>query len=387
METRESRKKLGQGKPGFGVMYHLTGCDLATWKRDFDALAEARFRRVVLWEVNNDLERAGRALAECRTRGLRGYYVAWSPFMEARLKPWTGNRRKPDPRMFCVGMDGNTLGVCNPYLRRVRRSVLVPYLKRIARALRGQVGLSGYFIDDTLDFGEIISYTAEDAKAFRRFLKHKYGSLEFLNESWEERHRNWSEVLPPRIMLPWKTAWRRTWMDWCEARQSWWLEWADDVLAALKTGNKPEVILGDDQYSLRFDNDSTGGFTPEMVRKFDSFSFDYTAGCARRLFAVSNIDRDIAMAGDLAGGLPLTVFLPAAAMPDQPFPAARDIIAWSERCLENGVQGIDYYIYRAWPENYAFRNCLANHPRVFKELADFVRATGAASSPKEPEGR
>jgi hypothetical protein len=269
--------------------------------------------------------------------------------------------------------------VSNPFLQRVRRRVLVPYLKWIAGALGGQEGLSGYFIDDTLDFGDTISYTAEDAKAFRGFLRRKYESLQLLNESWETRHRSWCEILPPRIVLAWRTAWRRTWADWCEARQSWWLEWADDVLAALKGNGSVEVILGDDQYSLRFDNDSTGGFTPEMVRKFDSFSFDYTAGCARRLDAgMGNIDRDIAMARDLSGERPLTVFLPAATESDKPFPTARTLIAWSERCLQNRVQGLDYYIYRAWPENYAFKNCLANHPRVFRELAAFVRFSGSA---------
>jgi hypothetical protein len=174
-------------------------------------------------------------------------------------------------------------------------------------------------------------------------------------------------------MMPWREAWRRWWDDWCEARQSWWLEWTDDVLAEMPQREGFERILGDDWYSLRFGRDVAGGFTPEMAARFDSFSFDYTQGVHYLDAGMTNIDRDVAMARDLAGDRKLTVFLKAASAADQPFPAMPEVIAQSRRCLADGVAGIDYYIYRAWPENYAFKNCLANHPAAFGELSAFVR--------------
>ena len=285
----------------------------------------------------------------------------------------------PYAKYRCVGIDGQTLKFHNPFHAGFRREVLRPHLRRVVEGLAKHPALGGYFLDDVLDAESIISYTDHDAQQFRAFVLDKYGHVELVAQAWGRDLRDWRDVTPPRIMLPWRETWRRWWDDWCAARQRWWLDWTDDVLAEVPARPGLERILGGHWYSLRFGRNITGGFTPEMAAKFDAFSFDYTRGVDYLDPAMTNIDRDVAMARDLAGPKKLTVFLKAASSAEQPFPNMRDVIAQSQRCLKAGVAGIDYYIYRAWPKNYAFKNCLANHPQAFKELASFVR--GATSRP------
>jgi hypothetical protein len=181
-------------------------------------------------------------------------------------------------------------------------------------------------------------------------------------------------VTPPRDTRPWNPCWRRAWQNWIEARQSWWLDWADDVRAAMNPDPEHELILGDDWYSVRYGHDVAGGFTPEFVRRFDAFSYDYTHGVHYLDPGMTNLDRDWAAVRELAGGRKATIFLKAAAKTGEPFPDAKWTLAHSERCLRNGVDGIDYYIYRAWKGNYAYRNGLADNPKVFREIAAFARA-------------
>lgn len=355
--------------PQFGVMYHLTGSGQDVWRKDFDALADGGFQRLVLWQIDNSVTVLRTALDLCAQRSLRGYPLIWNPVLFAKQHSEPGD---PALKYRAVGIDGQTLDYHNPFHAGFRREVLRPYLREAVRGTLDHRALGGYFLDDVLDAPAIISYTDYDAEQFRAFVLNKYGHVELVAKAWGRQVRQWSDVKPPRIMLPWREGWRRWWDDWCEARARWWLDWADDTLAEMPARAGIERILGDDWYSLRFGRNTCGGFTPEMVAKFDALSFDYTRGVDFLDAAVANIDRDVAMVRDLAGEKKLTVFLKAASAADQPFPKMRDVIAQSERCLKAGA-GIDYYIYRAAPENYAHKNCLANHPQAFKELASFVR--------------
>ncbi len=355
-------------------MYHITGGP-ELWRRDFAALARAGFARVVLADPRADLARVRAVLDVAAQFPLRAYWVAFNPmFLAEQMR----ERRDPMRRFLCVGIDGQTLDFYNPYSPACRRAVLQPYLAETAKALGDHPALAGYFLDDCMDASSIISYTGEDQSRFRSYIRQRYDRLDVLSRRWGIKLRTWHDVSPPRITLTWRPAWRRWWQDWCEARQSWWLQWADDVLAAVRGRGRLECILGDDWYSLRFGQDVTGGFTPAMVRKFDSFSFDYTAGALFLDRKMSNLDRDVLMARDLAERAPVTVFLRAAAAEKEPFPTARSLIEQSRRCFKAGAAGIDLYIYRAWEGNYAYRQCLANHLRVFREFSAFVRSLGAA---------
>ena len=368
-----------QWAPQFGVMYHLTGSGPDVWRRDFDALAAGGFHRLVLWEVDNALDPLVSALDLCAERGLRGCCLPWQPALFA-------NRLAASPEPYehykCVGIDGQTLAFYNAMDGGFRREVMRPYLARVVGAIGSHPGLGGYFLDDVLDAESMISYTPLDFDRFRAFVRAKYADrLDAVARAWERTNLNdLSDVTPPRITLPWRAGWRRWWDDWCEARQCWWVEWADDVLAEMPARHGVERVLGDDWYSLRYGRDVAGGFTPDLATRFDAFSFDYTHGVDFLDAGMTNIDRDVAMARDLvAGQRPVTVFLKAASVADRPFPQMRDVIAQSQRCLAAGAAGIDYYIYRAWPQNYAFKNCLANHPAAFAELSAYVRSASRLS--------
>lgn len=363
----------------FGVMYHLTGSTPDVWRRDFDALASGGFTRLVLWELDNDIDMLRTSLDLCAERALRCACLPWNPILFAQQHD---DRRDPSFKYRCVSIDGQTSIYLNPFHAEFRKQVLRPYLKKVVSATIDHRALGGYFLDDVLDTDSIVSYTPFDHEFFRRFLMDRYGHLELVSQAWGQELKKWEDVAPPRVMLPWRQGWRRWWEDWCDARQRGWLDWADDVLAEMPPRPGLERILGDDLYSLRNGRDLVGGFSPEMARRFDAFSFDYTRGVDFLDPAMTNIDRDIAMARDLCGAKKLTVFLKAASADAQPFPNMRDVIAQSERCLAAGASGIDYYVYRAWPKNYAFKNCLANHPEAFKELVGFVRGNGSGH-PKE----
>ena len=356
--------------PQFGVMYHLTGSTPDVWRNDFDALAAGGFHRLVLWDANNNVDILRTALDLCGERSLRGYSLIWNPALFAKQHSKPGD---PFLKYQCVGIDGQTVDYHNPFHAGFRHEALRPYLRQAIQGTINHRALGGYFLDDVLDAPSIISYTDHDAEQFRAFVLDKYGHVELVAKAWGRDLRDWRDVTPPRIMLPWREGWRRWWDDWCEARQRWWVDWTDDVLAEMPERAGQERILGDDWFSLRSGRNIVGGFTPELAAKFDAFSFDYTRGVDFLDPAMTNIDRDIVMARDLVGPKKLTVFLKAASAADQPFPNMRDVIAQSERCIKARVVGIDYYIYRASPDNYAFKNCLANHPQAFNELASFVR--------------
>jgi hypothetical protein len=133
-------------------------------------------------------------------------------------------------------------------------------------------------------------------------------------------------------------------------------------------------VLGDDWFSLRYGHDVAGGYTPEMAARFDSFSFDYTAALDYLDAEMTNIDRDMAMARDLVGDMPIWAFLKAAAEESQLFPAATDVIAHSQRMIDNGAQVVCYYVYRACPGNYAEKQCLGNHPAAFRALSQWIQS-------------
>jgi len=352
----------------FGFMYHTAGSSARTWDADFRAISGGGFKHLVLWDKGNRFDSIVEALDLCEKHALRVHYLVNPRYLAQQFRAQKYLRHR------CIGIDGGTSPYFNPFDRQTRKAVFGPHLESIMAHLGSHKALTGVFLDDTLDFDSIVSYSESDTRRFRGFLEHKYGRISRLNRSWNANYRAWNDVRPPRIMLPWRKAWIRAWNDWCEARQQWWIEWAQDTISVVRrTQNKPtEIVLGDDWYSLRFGRDVAGGFTPRMVSLFDSFSFDYTAGLDYLDRQMTNIDRDIAMARDLAGNKGLSVFLRTASKPGRPFPTAKTIITQTRRVLCSRVNRVYYYVYRAAPGNYAEKNCLANHPAIFKKLSDFV---------------
>ena len=355
----------------FGFMYHTAGSNPRTWDDDFRTISAGGFKHLVLWDKENRFNSVLKALDLCEKHALRVHYLVNPRYLAQQFRGPKYLRHR------CMGIDGALSPYFNPLDRQTRKAVFVPYMEAIAAHLGPHKAFSGVFLDDTLDFESIVSYSESDACRFREFLRHRYGRIARLNRRWNTNHRAWGDVLPPRIMLPWRKAWIRMWDDWCEARQQWWIEWSRDMISAVRrTESKPtEIVLGDDWYSLRFGRDVAGGFTPRMVSLFDSFSFDYTAGLDYLDTRMTNIDRDMTMAKDLSGDKPLFVFLKTASKPGRPFPGAKTVIAQTRRVLRNQADRIYYYVYRAAPGNYAEENCLANRPDVFRRLSAFIRRT------------
>lgn len=357
-------------KVKFGVMYHTTRFSPEVWDKDFKKLSEAGFEKIVLWDEGSVFKNILEALYLCGKYSLKVYYCVFNPMYFAEQFP-----ARKYKRYKCIGIDGAVSELYNPFNKQGRKRLLLPYLKNIVENIGHHEMLAGYFIDDTLDFDSIISYTGYDAVNFRKFLKTKYENIGRLNKHWRENCKKWAEIFPPRIMLTWRSAWRRMWDDWCEARQDWWVEWAQDVISVIRENEskRNEIVLGDDWYSLRFGRDVAGGFTPKIVGLFDSFSFDYTAGLDYLDGKMTNIDRDIAMVRDLAGRKKIYMFLKTASKHDKPFPKAEEIIAQTKRAIQNNVDEVYYYVYRTVPGNYAEKNCLSRYPKVLDKLSKFMK--------------
>jgi len=356
--------------PQFGVMYHLTGFTADTWRGDFDALAAGGFHRLALWSLDNDAEVLSEALDLCEERSLQGCVVLFNPMAMAS---WWRQRGQEHPQHKCIGIDGQTLDFYNPFDPVAREEVLKPYLMHATYGIQNHPALSGWFIDDTLDAESMISYTPGDSERFRSYLQTRYENLDEVGRAWNQPLQSWDDIVAPRMVLPWSDDWQKMWDDWCKARQQWLIEWSKDVLSWLRSTGSAACILGDDWYSVRYGRDVAGGFTPKMARMFDSFSFDYTHAVHFLDTQMTNINRDIEMTRDLVGEMFTTMFLKAASAEDEPVPDMKQVIKQSELALKAGIDGLDYYIYRANPSNYAFKNCLANHPNAFRELSAFVR--------------
>ncbi len=76
-------------------------------------------------------------------------------------------------------------------------------VRKMAESVKGYENVIGWQIDNELNCGLELSYAEADAKAFRKWLKNKYGSLKALNKAWGNvfwslEFTEWKQISVPK---------------------------------------------------------------------------------------------------------------------------------------------------------------------------------------------
>lgn len=132
------------------------------------------------------------------------------------------------------------------------------FLEEFINQTRDFPNVIGYMIsaggEQDSSFPEVLGTTDESAwrkspsclADFRNFLRRKYGNnLQELRRPWGDPNVTFQNALPPHRLS--EDDYRRSWLDWCEFANSWWVqfaEWAGSIVKKLAPGKLFQVRFG-----------------------------------------------------------------------------------------------------------------------------------------------
>ncbi len=215
----------------FGTQY-LRGASPARseWERDFDTIAALGFNTVRVWlvwgylepkEGEIDFESIETLLALAEKKSLRIIFL----FHLHAIPEWAAARYR---QYWYVGQDGRPFepsarantpsggwpGLCpdHPEVQAMEERFLSEVTRRIGdRAFAFEpINEPHLWVDFTRQEG-IFCYCDASRRAFRDYLKSKYGSLDALGDAWGKRFDCWESVRPP--------TWRFGFGDWVDFRE------------------------------------------------------------------------------------------------------------------------------------------------------------------------
>jgi len=119
-------------------------------------------------------------------------------------------------------------------------------------------------LEPMFDFrGELLCYCEHSRKAFRTWLKDKYGTIDKLNAVWFRKHADWEEIQPPPRF--------GTWTDMLDWRLFWIANLASYLrirVSAARLGAPKKIIQTHVAYSATIGNKMTGGLANELGDEF-----------------------------------------------------------------------------------------------------------------------
>lgn len=241
------------------------------------------------------LDRAIATLADAGLRIMLGTPTATPPAWLTAAHPDVlpvgadGQLRQPGSRRhYCATSE--------LYWRATQRVV-----SRMAERYGRHPAVIGWQIDNELGCHDTVRcYCARCAYGFTRWLEHRYGTLEALNEAWgtvfwSQRYAEWPEILPPRGLV--YDANPGHWLDWCRyssQNQAEYLAFQAGILRELAPGQwlTHNLMGGFDELDhaklvepldmVGWDNYMPPGVTPTHV----AMAHDRMRGLLRRPFWV-----------------------------------------------------------------------------------------------------
>jgi len=221
-----------RSKRELGVWYWLDAGPQEEWEEDVKEMRYLEYDYVVASKMDLITNRNEEGIEEfintCYKNGLSVYLCIWSGML---MYPFIGGRINQQ-----VDEKGNRRDYYNLWNERWRKNFYKKYLQDIVSKYVDTPGLRGYLFDDTFASvakqpgqGTYISYSQEDIKRFREYMKNRYGDISVIHLLWrEQRGKGWKEILPPR------SPDEPFWLDWYEARATWYEEWAKDTVSFIK---------------------------------------------------------------------------------------------------------------------------------------------------------
>ncbi|MEP1208398.1 MAG: beta-galactosidase [Rhizobiaceae bacterium] len=89
------------------------------------------------------------------------------------------------------------------------------FLTELATRYRGHPGLYGYDVWNECNYGHDIDFSEPTKKAFRDWLKARYGDLDTLASVWHRySYAEWEDIEPPRLLLPYAEG-----LDWIQFKR------------------------------------------------------------------------------------------------------------------------------------------------------------------------
>lgn len=144
--------------------------------------------------------------------------------------------------------------ILSPALKRDFGSFLQEFVKQT----RDFPNVLGYMIsaggEQDTSFPEVLGYFQESPwrqsssclSDFRNFLGEKYkNDIELLRKAWGEPNITFRNATPPHRLS--EDDYRRSWLDWCEFANSWWIQfvrWAGGIVKRLAPGKIFQVRFG-----------------------------------------------------------------------------------------------------------------------------------------------
>jgi len=333
----------------FGVDYYPEHWPKNRWIKDVDLMSELGFNVVRLaefsWskiepkegEYNFEwLDKIINLLAERGIRVIIGTPTASPP-------PWIIKKHPNILRVDPYGRrspEGTRRNYCpnNPdYIAHTRRIV-----EAMALHYRDNPNVIGWQIDN--EFGIDLCYCNECVKAFRRWLKNKYETLENLNSScgfifWSQEYGDWDEIFPPRPPLHMQNP--SLCLDWHRFMNDSWIRYQQiqvDIIRKIA----PHHLITHNFMGLYKELNYF-----KLAEPLDIVSFDYYPKWS------SNVDyARCAMAHDVMRSLKKKPYwimeLQSGAVKTHmaPIPQPGEIRLWTMQSIARGANGILYFRWR-----------------------------------------
>ncbi len=333
----------------FGADYYPEHWPKSRWVKDVELMSELGFNAVRLaefsWskiepregEYNFEwLDEIINLLAKKGVRAIIGTPTASPP-------PWI---IKKHPDVLRVDPDGRR----SP--EGTRRSYCpnnpnyIAYTKKIVRAMalhyKDNPNVIGWQIDN--EFGIDFCYCNNCVKAFRKWLKNRYGTLEKLNNSggfifWSQEYGDWDEIFPPKPPLHMQNP--TLCLDWHRFMNDSWIKY-QQIQVDLIRKIAPHHVITHNFMGLYKELDYF-----QLAKPLDIISFDYYpkwgssvdyARCAMAHDVMRSLKKKPYWIMELQSG--------AVKIDRAPIPQPNEIRLWTLQSVARGADGILYFRWR-----------------------------------------
>lgn len=364
----------------FGAQYYRPPFpDRTCWERDFANMKQLGFNVVKLWAVWNDIEREpGHFVFDDLDRlaelaGNYGLGVIINTIPEGT--PYWLYDAYPDclyktveGKKITMGGPANLPtggwpGLCmdNPEISEL----VCNFIFRVSEHYRENKDViiidvwNEPHLEPMYDYkNELLCACGGSRRAFRDWLKARYGSLERLNEAWFRRYTDWEQIVPPprfgtyTDMIDWRRFWLYNLADWLKRKVEAARRGAPEKLiqthsaSADYMGAASTGALGielSDEFLLARETDIFGlSSFPKWLMGETKRDYDLSHLLQSEIICAASREKDFYQA-ELQGGAGVPGFLA------HKVPTKEDIRVWNWNTIAAGGKGVVYWQYAPEP--------------------------------------
>jgi beta-galactosidase len=334
----------------FGVDYYPEHWPRSRWARDAELMGELGFNIVRLAEFSwskiepregeYNFEWLDEAISILANKGIKA--IIGTP--TAAPPPWIIKKHPDILRVDHHGVrspEGTRRNYCpnNPnYIAHTKRIV-----QALALHYRDNPNVIGWQIDN--EFGIDPCYCENCVKAFRNWLKSKYGSLENLNSScgfifWSQEYEDWDEIFPPKPPLDMQNP--SLCLDWHRFLSDSWIRYQQiqvDIIREIA----PNHIITHNFMGLYKELNYF-----KLAEPLDIVSFDYYPKWSLNVdYARSAMAHDVMRSLKKKPYWIMELQSGAVKVHTAPIPKPGEIRLWTLQSIARGADGLLYFRWRS----------------------------------------